>query len=164
MAIRPVFVIKKARPYFGEIETEFQFFSGFSDVQKQKSITSLHDAYLSLHPDGKPLEISTKSPNPIGQALSAFNLKILLQSGIDASLESVFQASKIFEYGGPYTDILSKLPWEAKKDTRLKESGNIISFNLEGKVFPTEPKTFFYDWLYVNAVDRNAYLKEEILK
>ena len=41
---------------------------------------------------------------------------------------------------------------EAKRDPRLKESGPLIGFRFDGFDFPLEPKTAFYDWLYVNCI------------
>lgn len=162
VAKRPVFTISDHRPFYHEIDTEFRFFSGFAETQKQKSIESLHEAFLAMHPTEKLLEISTKSPDPTGVALSAFNLKIKLASGASFPLESVFQGSKVFSGGGPYIDLLSRFPWEAKKDPRLKESGELTAFCLEGIIYPTEPKTFFYDWLYINAVMDNGELAERL--
>ncbi len=164
MANRPIFTVLDQRPYFTEVDTEFQFFSGFSETQKQKSIESLHGSFLRNHPGRNPLEISTKSTNPVGVALSAFNLKIRLVSGDECPLESVFQGSKVFEKGGPYTDLLTRFPWEAKKDSRLRTSGDIVSFQLGEQIFATEPKTFFYDWLYVTAVNCDPVLSDEIIK
>lgn len=40
----------------------------------------------------------------------------------------------------------------AKTDDRLQNSGALIAFNFCGEEFPTEPKTAFYDWLYMNAL------------
>ena len=40
----------------------------------------------------------------------------------------------------------------AKTDERLRNSGALIAFNFCGEDFPTEPKTAFYDWLYINAL------------
>ena len=40
----------------------------------------------------------------------------------------------------------------AKTDDRLRNSGELIAFNLCGEEFPTEPKTSFYDWLYIKAL------------
>lgn len=160
MAIRPVFSIKNSQPYYQPEDTEFTYYGGFAEIQKQKCIASLHQSYLEKHPESRLLEISTKSSNPIGVALSAFNLRVMLHSGEIVCLESAFQGSKVFENGGPYTDILQLPPWEAKKDPRLRDSGKIISFELEGISFPTEPKTFFYDWVYTNAVSQSAYAAE----
>ena len=56
----------------------------------------------------------------------------------------------MFEHGGPYTDLYDVKPWEAKKDSRLRESGKVIGFNLFGKDFKSEPKDFFYNWIYIN--------------
>ena len=163
MANRPVFSIKNSQPYYQTDDIEFQYFGGFAEVQKQKCIISLHQAYLNANPETRLLEISTKSNNPLGVSLSAFNLKVMLHTGETVCLESAFQASKVFENGGPYIDLLAMPPWEAKKDPRLHDSGNIISFVFDGFHFATEPKTFFYDWLYVNAVFRSAY-SEKILE
>lgn len=163
MADRPVFAISDQCPYFSEINTEFQFFNGFSESQKMKSIESLHSSFLQSHPNSKLLEISTKSTNLVGVALSAFNLKVRLSSGEECPLESVFQGSKVFEGGGPYIDLLTRYPWEAKKDLRLKTSGDIVAFRLDHYIFATEPKTFFYDWLYVNAVKNHSRLSDEII-
>ena len=133
---------------------QFEWNGGFAVSQKRKNIAALHEAILSKYGE-KALEISTKSLDEMGCSLSAFNLKL---DGV--LLECVFQSSKVFENGGPYTDVLQLPPWEAKKDPRLRDSGKIISFELEGISFPTEPKTFFYDWLYTNAVSQSAYAAE----
>ena len=48
-------------------------------------------------------------------------------------------------------------------DPRLKSSGKLIGFQFFDKLFPLEPKNFFYDWLYINALIRQENLAEEIL-
>ena len=66
-------------------------------------------------------------------------------------LELAFQGSKVFENGGPFSDLYRKGDkeiGEAKRDPRLWESGALIGFHFEGFDFPLEPKTAFYDWLY----------------
>ena len=62
-----------------------------------------------------------------------------------------------------YTDLLKKNSKEAKRDPRLRESGALTGFSLCGVDFPLEPKTYFYDWLYVNALNMNTSLHEELL-
>ncbi len=163
MANRPVFTALGRRPFYEERNVEFQFFPGFSDAQKRRCIESLHEAYLRLFPDEAPLEISSKSPEPLGVALSAFRLKYLLLSGAECPLECAFQGAKVFERGGPYADLLEKTPREAKRDDRLRESGRLVGFRLEGTDYPPEPKTFFYDWLYASAVGRSPELSEALL-
>ena len=161
MATRPVFFVSKDRPYYQEEQVSFQFNPGFSVVQKQKNICSIHEAFISRHHNARVLEISSKSNEPLGTQLSAFNLKINI-GGEPLSLESVFQSSKVFQNGGPYIDLLYQPALVAKKDHRLHESGPLVQFVLNGAAFPLEPKTFFYDWLYVNAVAKDSRLAESI--
>ncbi len=162
MANRPVFAALDRRPFFTERDVEFQYFSGFSEAQKRRCVESLHAAYLRAFPGDAPLEVSTKSPEPLGVALSAFRLKLRLRSGAECPLECAFQGAKVFERGGPYADLLEKTPREARRDGRLRESGRLVGFRLEGTDYPPEPKTFFYDWLYLNAVCRDPVLREKL--
>lgn len=81
-------------------------------TQKQKSILSLHKNFLEKYPQRRILEISTKSNNELGVKLSAFNLMIHTNERA-FSVESAFQSSKVFENGGPYTDLLNKSSKEA---------------------------------------------------
>lgn len=157
MAKRKTFVVS-LNDIFEEKEIEFVFYSGFSITQKQKSIESLHNAIKELYFDASILEISSKSPIELGRKLSAFNLKL---DGI--ALENIFQSSKVFEYGGPYEDLLSKTPIEAKKDPRIKDSGRIIGFKYQGINYPTIPKTLFYDWMYCQALYSDKELMSLII-
>lgn len=157
MAKRKTFVVS-LNDIFEEKEIEFVFYSGFSITQKQKSIESLHNAIKELYYDAEILEISSKSPIELGRKLSAFNLKL---DGI--ALENIFQSSKVFEYGGPYEDLLSKTPIEAKKDPRIKDSGRIIGFKYQGINYPTIPKTLFYDWMYCQALYSDKELMSSII-
>lgn len=164
MAKRSVYRVNNLnKDYIEEVEVEFKWYSGFSISQKQKSIRSLHNSYSKLYINDKLLEISSKSENNLGVKLSAFNLMIYTKDNKIFSVESAFQASKKFELGGPYLDILNKTSKEAKKDDRLKNSGNLICFEFYGKKWPLEPKTAFYDWLYIRALYRNNELSYKIL-
>lgn len=97
------------------------------------------------------LEVSTKSPSELGRRLSAFNLKLDVD-GEMLSLESVYQASKVFSESGQHTDLLREGPYAAKKAIKALGRGKIISFRLFGRDFQTEPKNAFYDWLYIRAI------------
>lgn len=163
MAIRPVFVVSDEQQLFIKENVEFQFFSGFSEQQKKKSINSLHQAYLNNNKTAKILEISSKSEAELGVKLSAFNLMITTKSDKTFSVESAFQSSKVFEHGGPYKDLLLVSSRQAKKDGRLKNSGKLIAFQIDGKTFSTEPKTYFYNWLYINALHLHDDLSEKVL-
>lgn len=163
MANRPVFVMSLDKRYCIRENVEFEFFSGFSDKQQRKSIQSLHQAYLKKHADKKVLEISSKSEDELGIRLSAFNLMIRTPNGKEFSVESAFQASKVFEKGGPYKDLLDVTSKQAKKDERLKNNGKIIKFFFNGLTFETEPKTYFYNWLYINTLHLYDELTEQLI-
>jgi len=164
MANRPVYIAKKIPPYFERVDTEFKFYSGFSLKQKQLSIKSLHDAFNEVYPDKKVLEISSKSDNDLGVKVSAFNLQFrYMDSEKIFSVESAFQGSKVFKNGGSCFDLLEKSSRDAKKDSRLKAGDNLLGFIFLNEDFPLEPKTYFYDWLYINALNYNSNLAEEIL-
>lgn len=165
MAMRPVYVpIKNGNLGVLEINVEFQWFPGMSKLQKQKSIASLHRA-ASERNVSPILEISSKSEQDLGINLSAFNLLITTKKQKRTfSVESAFQSSKIFQRGGPYTDLLEKTSREAKKDMRLRESGNLLRFAFFNTEFSLQPRTLFYDWLYINALHQNEEIASQILK
>ena len=165
MADRPVFTPKKnSRIGVNDVMIEFEWVPGMAKVQKQKSIRSLHDAAeeRDIYP---VLEISSKSETELGIKLSAFNLMITTKTqGKTFSVETAFQSSKVFETGGPFIDLLDKTSHEAKKDIRLKESGNLIAFSFFGDEYPIQPKTLFYDWLYINALKQNEDLADDLMR
>ena len=162
------------RPYFlpykngigVEQETiDFKYYSGFSTSQKIKTIESFHHEILQKYKNLKVLEISTKSNEKLGQELSAFNLKSeTVNKKISFTVETAFQSSKVFENGGPFIDLLYKTSKQAKTDERLKTSGKIISVNFLNKDYPTEPKTLFYDWLYINVLEKNKELHKDLFQ
>lgn len=165
MAVRPVFIPNPTKTDFVEVKnTEFVWYSGFSKKQKQKSIQSLHKAFVKENLNNKILEVSSKSEDQLGVALSAFNLMITTKNNKMFSVETAFQASKVFEHGGPYLDLYSKSSKEAKKDPRIKNSGELKYFKYFNRRWGLEPKTLFYDWLYINALSLNEELNNDVLK
>ena len=152
MAKRPIFIPNLNEfPYVDAIDIEFKWYSGFAKSQMQKTIASLHDAAEKQN-IAPILEISGKSKSPLGVLLSAFNLPLELPNGQTMSVECAYQGNKVFENGGPYHDLYSASSREAKIDARLQNSGDLIAFNFCGEDFPIEPKTAFYDWLYMTAL------------
>ena len=131
MATRPVFVVSLDDKFCIRENTDFEFFSGFSDKQKKRCICSLHKEYLKANNGKKVLEISSKSEDKLGVDLSAFNLMLKTKSGKEVSVESAFQAGKVFENGGPYTDLLDV--------------------------------SYFYNWLYINALHLHDSFTEQLL-
>ena len=153
MAERPVFYVSRGK-VTGKLYS-FEWFPGFAVSQKQKSIESLHDAIKKTDADARPLEISTKSKEPLGQKLSAFHLTLNHHT-----LENIFQSAKVFEKGGPYPDLLEVPPREAKHDERLKSSGQLTAFCFQGETFPLIPKTAIYDYIYFAAVKESLTAEE----
>ena len=126
MAKRPVYIPIPAPPFYRRIEVEFTYNQGFSAAQKRRNIEAIHRAFLRMYPDKTPLEISSKSLNPLGISLSAFNLKKQICSlKIEIPVENAYQGGKKFVCGGPYTDLYYVSPKEAKRDERLQNSGSI---------------------------------------
>ena len=100
----------------------------------------------------------------MGVSLSAFHLMLHTAEGKEYTVESAFQAGKVFENGGPYRDLLEASPRAAKKDERLRTSGGIVAFEYNGERFATEPKTLFYNWIYMNALAQSKALAAQILE
>ena len=152
MVERPIFVAEPAsRELVDEVFLHTIWRPGFAAAEKKENIKSLHEAaekagYLNV------LEVSTKSANKRGRHLSAFHLKVKTTHKGSVPLECAFQGSKVFEHGGPFVDLFDSEPRNAKKDRRLKESGQLVAFRFEGIDWPLEPKTTFYDWLYLTSV------------
>lgn len=151
MAERPIFIPSPTSPgLVRELPCQFVWNPGFAPIQKRKNIRALHEAAAAVG-CSPLLEVSTKSDEKLGQHLSAFNLKVRANGG-EIPLESAFQGSKVFERGGPYTDLYSAEPRAARRDPRLQDSGRLLRFNFDSLYFPLNPKTAFYDWLYVKSL------------
>ena len=151
MAERPVFVpVEKGSRLVDEVPITFSWNAGMAPSQKKKNIIALHQAAENegLAP---LLEVSSKSEREVGRKLSAFSLEIDIGE-TRTTIECAFQGSKVFERGGPFTDLFMTSGREAKMDARLKESGRLIGFHFLGQDFPLSPTTAFYDWLYINAL------------
>lgn len=166
MADRPVFVPCLEGPvYVRKHHVSFQWFPGMSVSQKRKCIASLHAAAEKQIDIADILEISSKSPQDLGVCLSAFNLMIkTMRHGLVFSVESAYQASKVFERGGPFSDLLYKSSREAKRDERLVNHGRLIAYRFFGDDWRPWPPTAFYSWLYMNALHKHSELASEILR
>lgn len=158
---RPIFIPNRDNIGVIEHEIEFDWHMGMSSEVRKRSIQSLHQK-AQLQGFNKILEASSKSEQEIGIYLSAFFLKNIK----GYSVENLFQSSKVFENGGPFRDLLTVTPREAKKDSRLKSSGNLLNFTFNNKDYPLEPKSLFYDWLYLNVLfsDKNLELREQLFE
>lgn len=165
MANRPVFAVKMSAPYYTAVDVEFNYAGGFSLSQMRKNISSIHGIYTRRFPDERVLEISSKSEKEEGVRLSAFNLtKYVPSIGRAIPVERIFQGGKKFRYGGPFTDLYEVSSRDAKGDDRLTSSGELVAFCFEGQEYPLNPKTAFYDWIYINALLENEELANTLLQ
>ena len=162
MAERPIFIpTTEEQGYVKRIDFEIPWAGGFAEVQKKKNIRALHDAAKKAGYEPL-LEVSSKSDEVAGRHLSAFHLRVTTNLG-DVPIENAFQGSKVFEHGGPYTDLYEVAPREAKRDPRLRNSGALTGFKFDGFEFPLLPRTVFYDWIYLNSIfPHRDWLKNRI--
>lgn len=155
MASRPIFIpTYDDKNLVQERFFDFSWASGFAESQKRKNIAALHAA-ARRNGIEHILEISTKSNEQVGRRLSAFSLKIEVEDA-ERPLESVYQGSKVFEQCGPFPNIFSSEPREAKRYVRSLDCGRLIGFELEGRRYPLAPKNAFYDWLYIRALVKHV--------
>lgn len=165
MATRPLFISENSGSNFVRVmPIEFKWHAGIARSQKQMSIRSLHAAAKDIYPAAKVLEVSRMAEDQLGERLSAFNLKFRTKGrGREIAVECAFQASKVFESGGPYIDLLDAQPIDAKRDERLQSSGKLTAFEFFGKKWELEPQTAFYDWIYINALHQQQELAQAVL-
>ena len=176
MATRPIFIPNYQKISNNDItidnlvqikNIDFTWYSGLSIPDKQKSIASLHENAKKTDGINNILEISTRSTEKIGVALSAFNLKIKTTKNNEISVESIYQSSKVFQGNIQYLDLLYKSPAEAKTDPRLKTSGNLVAFRTFGKTekeWDVNPISAYYNWIYLNALIQHPEYHEPLLE
>ncbi len=136
-----------------EVLVEFVWHPGFSKTQALKNIHALHES-AARHGLSPLLEISSKSPELLGQQLSALTLTFE-HRGRRMSVESAFQGSKVFDQGGPLQQLYDLPGREARAYPALRTSGSVVGFRLFDLDLPTNPVTAFYDWLYLQALEQN---------
>ncbi len=162
MAVRPVFIPQGKYPWYSEVNVEFHYAAGFALVQRQKNINAIHDGFRRIYPDTPVLEASSKSASELGKSLSPFYLQTEL-NGKFYPVENVFQASKVFQGGGPFRQLLDVEPVKAKTTSITKTHGAILYYVYEGNNYPIDPKGWFYDWLYMKALKADPGLASQAL-
>ena len=161
------------RPYFspqdgsiGVLEKDsppFKWNPGFSHSQKLKNVRRLHLAICHEDPTRHPLEVSSKSSESLGISLSAFNLGARDRKGLFNSVESVFQASKVFEgNAGPFPDLYSQNPAIVRSEIKKYKEKKLVGFKYGSEEWGLEPTRAFYDWVYCRALHRNSEYVEKI--
>lgn len=162
MAVRKVYLPLGEYPYVKEVSVTFPWASGSKHQNVQAVLDTFHDVY----PEVAALEVSLASSQPEGVAAAAMKLPLRL-----ASLEQevpvgiVYEASKVFENGGPYPELLQLSRQKVQKDPRLQQSGKCLGFRLEGQDYPVEPHPYaFFNWIYGKALQQNPEKAEALLK
>ena len=150
MATRTICFPISGYPYCREQPVTFTWIKG----SKRQNIRAVHDAVHTTDPDFSILEVSSASVQPEGETVSSLRLLLHLDSvAQDVPISTVFEAAKVFEHGGPFADLLTCEPPKVHKDTRLRTSGELLCYSLEGSEYPTEPyPDSFFEWLYCRAL------------
>lgn len=163
MAKRIVFYVENKQ--FKRAVIDFQWFPGFAKVQAQKSVQSLHQNFKKDHPAAKLLEVSSASPIDFATQASAFNLTVRSSHDSEHTVEQLFQAAKFFKKNGSQQKLLEVSSREAKRQMKeLNRHDQLDHFEIFGKKFPLEPKTFFYNWTYICALHQHQQLAQKILQ
>ena len=150
MATRTICFPISGYPYCKEQPVTFTWIKG----SKRQNIRAVHDAVHTTDPDVSILEVSSASVQPEGEAVSSLRLLLHLDSvAQDVPISTVFEATKVFEHGGPFADLLTCEPPKVHKDTRLRTNGELLRYSLEGNEYPVEPyPDSFFEWLYCRAL------------
>ncbi len=165
MTARPVFTTLEQAPFYAVFSADFTWSSGMAVSQSRKNIAAMHSRFHEWFPDKKVLEISSKSEEQIGVDASAFNLKLYVPSlEKRVPVECVYQSSKVFASGGPYTDLITASPKNAKRDPRLSSGGRLLRFCFEGVDHPLTDGVGFYDFIYIKALLDNPDIAAKILE
>lgn len=153
MAVRPLFLPFVEAPFWKSKDISFHWFAGLSAAQKRKSVRSLHDAALDMTGASRILEVSSKSELELGVRLSAFNLKVHHPTVGVIPFEAAFQGSKTFLHRGQLGEAYGSAPREAKALAQsIDRNDELVGFTWSGELWPLEPKSWFYDWLYISAI------------
>ncbi|MCI2802792.1 DarT1-associated NADAR antitoxin family protein [Staphylococcus pettenkoferi] len=167
MAYRYVYYVDEVTDSFEKEEVAFKWYSGFAIEQKQKSIESLHMNFIKKQPRYNILEVSSKSKLPLGKEASSFNLTMRTKQGKEYTLEQVFQSSKVYKEAGSQNHLLAKGYSSREMKKILKEinkNDEIVAFECFNQAFSLEPKTLFYNWIYVNTLAQNKEIAHQILE
>lgn len=156
MAIRSVYYVKDNIVVIENFNVKWA--SGLALSQKQKNIENLHHAIcerFSVEPN-RILEVSTKSHTEIGRLLSSFNLKLKVNDH-EYSFESVYQSSKVFQDG--LFDTRQYEEWKLLDGYTAKKRSQevklpLAEFRFNQRSFPLDPKTMFFDWLYISCIEQ----------
>ena len=122
MATKMCFKVNEEK-VFDEAIVTFIYIKGMAFSQKVKNVLSFPSSIQELFPNDRVLEISTKSSDPLGGALSAFNLTI-----DSCPVECLYHASKVFEDGTCFEFLKDYSPRDAKRYMRENVKGELRGY------------------------------------
>ena len=162
MVTRPVFIPELNRLGVRVEYPSFAWNPGFSMTQKKKNVEALHFSIRNIDPTLHPLEISSRSDRLLGQQLSAFKLGVKTNHRF-YSVESVYQASKVFENGiGPFPELYASDPLEVRNAIKEYETTPLKRYQYGNEVWKLNPTRAFYDWIYCRALSKNPNLVSQL--
>ena len=159
MVTRPIFIPEIEHVGVRVVQSlPFTWHPGFSMVQKKKNVAALHASITQMDANLIPLEISSRSNEQLGIKLSAFNLGVE-SNGRFFSVESVYQASKVFENGvGPFPELYASNPAEVRNYIKTHETAALKMYQYGNEIWSLNPTRAFYDWIYCRALSKNPSL------
>ena len=166
---RPVYMPSQRYPYCDIWNAQLANFKTVTSAERaQSNIKDVFRVFEKRFPDKRILEVSLYSPQePLGRELCPQYLKKFVPSLNGAvPMESLFHASKVFQSGGPYTDLYMGDPFNMKNDPRLKSSGILTGYRFENEDYPNHPRTAFFDFMYMLALvePQNYELTKQLLQ
>lgn len=162
MAFRPAFFPLLSTVGVDDTRTfEFTWTPGLSFAQKQRNVRALHASIRRHFPSRRLLEVSSKSIENLGVSLSAFNLSFPVGNDF-ISVETAFQASKVFEKAGPFPELYSKDPRFVRDYVRSLDAGDLVGFEINGNRWGLRPTRAFYNWIYIRALSKNLRLSAAV--
>ena len=107
------------------------------------------------------LEISSRSDEPLGRALSAMNLRA---AGSDGNrrlpVESVYQAAKCYGHDGPDEQPIPNGFDAKRRDKERRNAGSLRGFQHEGTFWPAASGSAFYDREWIKAATAAGATRE----
>ena len=152
MATKMCFKVNENKVFDEEI-VSYTYVPGMAFSQKCKNVRSFHSSIQEKFPAAKILEVSTKSYNVLGVALSAFNLTL-----DGRPIESIFHSCKVFEDGRSFEFLKDYPPRHAKRFMREANQGVVKCYRFNGIEIPIETRTLFYDFIYIRALQQHPEL------
>ena len=158
MATKMCFKVNEQNVFDEEI-VAFTYVKGMAFSQKCKNVLSFHSSIQAQFPNAKILEISTKSSNSVGVALSAFNLTL-----DGCPVECLYHASKVFKNGASFEFLKDYSPRDAKRYIRENGTMGLNCYKYKGIEIPLSTGTLFYDYIYICALMQNPDVSSALIE